>query len=195
LNILPASLQTKGGSGISIESLRISTEYGKQFAVKKMLTTIRVGKPNKSSFIMVRSGENWEFLAYIYDNKEVGETYLLTPEVAINFPDIVRPVRLHLAVDRRENPIIIPVQLPGEDGRRNLWHESLTQAIERAKQQWVRIVANMSAGGYDVLVAQADLAGPVWPEQSMTELIEIAFRGKIISSLDHPVLRELMGCV
>jgi len=134
-------------------------------------------------------------MSFIFENKEVGETYLLTPSIASNFPDLARPVRLHLAVDRRENPLIIPVPLPGEDGRRNQWHDSLSQCVDRAKHKWVRIVANLSAGSYDLLEAQGDLNDPVWPDLNMQELVEIAFRGKIITDFEHPVLQELLGRV
>lgn len=177
----------------NIESLRIPANFGGKFAVNKLLVNIPVRKPNKSVFFRVRDGEKWEFLAYILENKEAGETYLLTPEVAEIVPESARPVRLHVAIDRRANPFLIPLVLPGEDGRRNPWHESLAQGINRSKHKWVRIVANMGVGAYDLYEAQGELGKPEWPEHTMNQLVEIAFRGKIISDIDHPVIRELLG--
>jgi len=137
-NISPRSKST------DIESLRISTSHGKEFAVKKQLINIPIGRPSKSKFIRIRDGEDYEFSAYILEIKEVSEIYLITEEIADFVNESARPVRLHLATDRRGNPMIVPVPLPGEDGRRNPWHESLAQAIERAKRKWVRIVAKSS---------------------------------------------------
>ena len=41
--------------------------------------------------------------------------------------------------------------------------------------------------------ARGDLGDPVWPEKSLAELLRLGFEGKVIDSLDHPVLRELAG--
>jgi hypothetical protein len=34
---------------------------------------------------------------------------------------------------------------------------------------------------------------PVWPEEPFNELLRIAFRDRIISSPDHPVVKRLRG--
>jgi hypothetical protein len=100
---------------------------------------------------------------------------------------------LHAAIDRQNNPFLIPVPLPGEDGNRNPWHESLAQAVELAKSKWIRIAANMNVGGYDVYEAAGELPEPEWPTQDIAALIQVAFRGKIITSLEHPVVQSLLG--
>lgn len=176
-----------------ISAMRIPTNYGERFAVKKLLVTVPVKKPNKSTFVRVHDGDDWEFMGFIYEDKVAGETYLLSAEVADVVSESVRAVKLHVGVERRGNPMLIPVPLPGEDGRRNPWHDSLMQAVERAKSKWIRIVANMAAGSYDLLGAQGSLSEPIWPTQTMLELVEIGFRGKIISTLSHPVIKELLG--
>jgi hypothetical protein len=65
--------------------------------------------------------------------------------------------------------------------------------VATAETQWVRSVANKAVGGYDMLVAEAALSEPEWPDTSLDELIEIAFRGRIIQSPDHPVVAQLLG--
>jgi len=100
---------------------------------------------------------------------------------------------LHAAIDRQNNVSLIPVPLPGEDGARNPWHESLAQAVEHAKMKWVRITANMYAGGYDIYEAKGELPEPEWPAYDIDSLIQVAFRGKIITSLDHPIVQSLLG--
>ncbi len=68
----------------------------------------------------------------------------------------------------------IPVPLPGEDGTRNPWHESLAQAVEYAKLKWIRITANMHAGGYDVYEAEGELPEPEWPVHDIDALVQVA---------------------
>jgi hypothetical protein len=58
----------------------------------------------------------------------------------------------------------------------------------------VRVVSNMSQGFYDVFVANVDLGNPVWPRESLRDLLAIAFGNTfIIRDLSHPVIKRLTG--
>jgi hypothetical protein len=37
------------------------------------------------------------------------------------------------------------------------------------------------------------MADPVWPELSYQELVRIAYRDRMITGLDHPVVKRLRG--
>lgn len=176
-----------------LKSLRLPPNYGETLGVKKLLTNVYVGKPRKMQFFRVHLDADMSFPAMILENKEARESYLVDPEVAQEIIELVRPVMLHAAIDRQNNVFLIPVPLPGGDGTRNQWHESLAQATEHAKQKWIRISANMSIGGYDVYEAQGELAEPEWPFADIEALVNIAFRGKIITGLDHPIVQSLLG--
>jgi hypothetical protein len=152
-----------------------------------------VGKPKKGNFFRAHTSEDMTFTAMLLEQKEVNETYLVAPDVAQEINDLVNAVQLHAVIDRHNNVSLIPVPLPGEGGNRNPWHQSLAQAVEKSKFKWIRIAANMPLGGYDVFEAEASLSEPEWPEHDIEALIEVAFRGKIISSLEHPVVQSLLG--
>ena len=66
-------------------------------------------------------------------------------------------------------------------------------AANEAKTRWVRTTANMSLGAYDLAVASGQVAEPSWPDITFQEVIKIAFRDKMISDWNHPVLRRLRG--
>ena len=176
-----------------LNSLRLPANYGATLGVKKLLTNVLVGKPKKSNFFRTHKSDDMTFPAMILENKEARESYVVVPEVAQEISELVRPVMLHATIDRQNNVSLIPVPLPGEDGTRNPWHESLAQAVEHAKLKWIRITANMHAGGYDVYEAEGELPEPEWPSHTIEATVEVAFRGKIITSLDHPVVQSLLG--
>lgn len=180
-------------SGFDLNALRLPQNFGESLGVKRVLTRVPVRKPNKSEFFRVRAGESWRFQTMILEIKEESETYLVAPGVWNVVFELLRPAMLHLAIDRRNNVFLIPVPLPGQDGRRNPWHQSLAEVVATAETQWVRSVANMAIGGYDMLVAEAALSEPEWPDTPFDELLEIAFRGRIIQSPDHPVVAQLLG--
>lgn len=176
-----------------IKSLRLKANYGATLGVKKLLTLVTVGKPKKQIFFRTHSPVEMTFDVMLLEQKESRESYVVMPDVAQEVSEMVRPVRLHAAIDRQNNVFLIPVPLPGEDSTRNPWHESLADAVESAKLEWIRITANMHTGGYDVWGALAALPEPEWPANDIDKLVEVAFRGKIITSLDHPVIQTLLG--
>ena len=58
---------------------------------------------------------------------------------------------------------------------------------------WVRVKANMNIGAYDIFRAETAISDPVWPEEGFWDLIKVAFRDHLITTLDHPVIKRLRG--
>jgi len=189
----PSTPKQIGITGVDIKSLRLPSNYGATLGVKKMLTTVPVGKPKKPQFFRTHRSDDMTFPAMVLEQKETRETYVVVPDAAQQISELVRPMQMYAAIDRENNVFLIPVPLPGESGTRNQWHESLAQAVEHAKQKWLRISANTHIGGYDVYEAEGVLPEPEWPAHDIESLIEVAFRGKIITSLDHPIVQSLLG--
>ena len=176
-------------------SLRLSQNFGQSLGVKKVLTTVPVGKPSKDRFFRTHQSPDWVYPTFVLEDKVVGETYLLSEEVASVLGSLVRPVELYVVIDRQGNLFLVPVPLPGSNGVRNRWHETLLFAVMRAKTVWLRISANKALGGYEPFEPIAELPEPTWPSTTLEELLEIAFRGRIITTVDHPVVQEKLGGV
>ncbi len=176
-----------------MNALRLPTNYGATLGVKKILNTVPVGKTKSSIFFRTHPDAPMTFAAMTLEHGKSKDTYIVYPTVSMAVPELVRRVVLHAAIDRQNNIFLIPVQLPNEDGTRNPWHESLAQAVECAKTKWIRISANQNIQGYNIFAADADLPEPDWPDSTIETLIEVAFRGKIINSIDHPVIQSLLG--
>ena len=182
-------------SNTPFSSLRLSQNFGDTLGVKKVLTTVPVGKPSKDRFFRTHESPDWVYPTWLLENKTTSETYIVSEAVASVLGDLVRPVELYAAIDRQSNVFFIPVPLPGPNGVRNPWHESRLQAVMRAKSVWIRITANNDLGGYEVFEAAAKLPDPIWPDLSMDALLAIAFKGRIITDPDHPVVQEMLGGV
>lgn len=179
--------------GFDLDALRLPQNFGENLGVKRLITRVPVRKPLKTEFFRVRPGDAWRFQTMILELKEEGETFLVAPAVWDAIPELLRPALLHTAIDRRNNIFLIPVPLPGPDGRRNPWHQSLAEVVAMAETRWVRSVANKAVGGYDMLVAEGSLADPEWPDTSFSELVHIAFRDRLIDTPDHAVVHQLLG--
>ena len=75
------------------------------------------------------------------------------------------------------------------------WHTTALAAVEIAKEQWIKVKANMGTGSYEVSVISetAKAPEPSWPDYSLSELLKLAFEGMVIDSPDHQVVQQLSG--
>ena len=51
----------------------------------------------------------------------------------------------------------------------------------------------MAAGHYEHFEPATKLPDPEWPPLTFTEILRVAFRDRMIDSLEHPVVRQLRG--
>jgi hypothetical protein len=158
--------------------------------VRKLLATIPIGKPKKTDFIRVHPTMAPMSVWTLLDEQE---TFVVTGDIAATLPNDVVGKDLVLTTTRQGSVFLWGIRIPGEDGRINNWHASAREAKERAKNAWVRVASNMSLGAYEVYEAAGVIPDPVWPTLSMDEIVRIAVKGRVIDSLDHPVLRRLRG--
>jgi hypothetical protein len=101
---------------------------------------------------------------------------------------------MYACINRQGVVFLWPVRLPGADGRQLEWHRSAAEAAEMAMQRWVRVKANMSLGAYEVYEAAATIPDPVWPtDLTFMQMLTIAFKGRLVDNLGHPVLKRLRG--
>lgn len=174
-------------------ALRLSQDFAASVGVKKVLTTVPVRKPNRQEFIRVRPGEDWRLQTYALEDTTNRDMYLVAPALWSELMPEVYPVCLFLTCNRQGDLLLWPVKLPGADGRTNAWNESALAAAQHAERQWVRVLANMTAGSYDVYEATAGLPDPVWPDLTLQQLLRLGFKDKFIDSVDHPILQALRG--
>jgi hypothetical protein len=66
-------------------------------------------------------------------------------------------------------------------------------AAKLAETKWIRVVANMAAGCYDVYEATGISVEPQWPDMEFKEILRLCFKDRFIESLDHPFLKKLRG--
>jgi len=151
---------------------------------EKLLLVLNVQKPNKQSYVRVHPSPELRIPVALLELKEERETYVVAPNVAEQIPGEVRRVEIRLGVTMQGTAFLWPVPLPPAERADNSWNAT----------DWVRMTPNMSAQHYDVLVSQTAAADPVWPDKSLGELLTIAFgNGRLIDSLEHPVIRRLLG--
>ena len=176
-----------------ITKLRLTQDFSSQIGVKKLLLTIPVRKPNRQEFVRVHKGENYQLQTAILEMKEDRESFLVAPSLWNELPGEIVPKVILTAINRQGMLFLWPIRLPGPDGRSDTWNQSALEAANIAENKWVRVAANMSLGAYDIYDAGSELAGPEWPELEFQKIIEIAFKDRMITSMNHPAIKRLRG--
>lgn len=173
--------------------LRLSQDFAEGLEVKKEIITVPVRRPNRQDFVRVHPSDDYRLATAVLELKEERETYLIAPALRAELVTELIPKMLITAINRQGVLTLWPIRLPGVDGRIDEWNASALEAADMARESWIRVVANMSLGSYEVFQANGDLPGPPWPDISFAKILEVAFKGRYITDLDHPVIRRLRG--
>jgi hypothetical protein len=157
------------------------------------LRTVPVKKPGKQDFIRVHPDPAYRGNFSMIILEEDRETYLVAGAgMALELAGEAINVTIHTAINRQGVVFLWPVRLPGIDGKDLEWHRSAREAAAEATKGWIRVTADMNLGAYQMFAAEITTK-PDWPDASFQELIRIAFRDRLITSLDHPVVKRLRG--
>jgi hypothetical protein len=176
-----------------LSNLRLSQSFTETAGVKKLLTTVPVRKPLPQEFVRVHPAPEFRENFPIIEMKEEREQYIVAGPLVAEMVGEFANITLFTAINRQGVPFLWPVRLPDPEGKQNEWWRSSREAAELAMSRWVRAKANMSLGAYDIFVAESEMKEPNWPEVTYQELIRIAFRDRLITRLDHPVIKWLRG--
>jgi len=175
--------------------LRLSQDFAANLGVRKMLMTVPVRKPAKEWWVQTHPDATYRIETAVLELKEDREIYIVASELwsELATETTFSPRALITSITRQNVIFLWPVRLPGSEGKSNPWNDSALEAALRAAGRWVRVEANMCLGAYEVRETMADIPAPQWPDVSFQELVRVAFKGKMIDSADHPVLRKLRG--
>jgi hypothetical protein len=176
-----------------LASLRLNPSFIETAGVKKLLTTVPARKPSPQDFVRVHPAPEYRENFALIDLKDDREDFLVRPEILPSLMTEVVYKTIFTAINRQGVVFLWPVRLPATDDRKSAWLRSAREAAEKAMEQWLRVQSNMSLGAYEITPAAIEMAQPVWPDHSFQELVRIAYRDRMITSLDHPVVKRLRG--
>ena len=173
--------------------LKISARFREGQDVRKIIVSMPVRKPGRQEFVRTQPDLDMWLETSVLEFKEDRVTFLVDPELAPHLPGEAVAKLLVPAITSHGLLFIWPIRLEDERGRLDDWNTVALEAAEQARTKWVRLMANMGAGRYDVLIAAGTFADPVWPTLSLQRMLSLAFKDRFIDSLDHPVLKRLRG--
>jgi hypothetical protein len=122
--------------------------------------------------------------------------HLINEDLAMRYLPSGRVLRFRLVLATKPYDVFFLCHLPTRNAD-NPWNESNLLACEQGKALWVQATSRKEEGveGYKIDVAHDHDAfpEPKWPAQSLADLIEKTFAGRMIDREDHPALLRLIG--
>jgi hypothetical protein len=122
--------------------------------------------------------------------------HLIDEELAMRYLSAKRIQRFRLALATKPFDVWFLCHIPTRNAD-NSFNASNLRACEQAKTLWVQVSSRKEEGveAYKIDFARDPDAFPVpkWPSQSLSELIEVAFDGRMIEEENHPALLRLIG--
>ena len=181
-------------TAIDLSQFRLDQSLGATHVGAPMLTTVPVRKPSKMAWNWIHAGEEWRFPGCVLEREGDKTYYLMTHQVAAAIdPGLFRRVEL-IAYSTSDGTVaLLPVPLPKPDGKTCDWHDSLRDFAYNHAGKWLQIRSNQNLGAYTATECPVPRAAPSPPSVPMAKLIEIAFRGRMITDGNHIVLRQIRG--
>jgi len=122
--------------------------------------------------------------------------HLIPDMLASEFLPSARILRFRLALATKPYDVFFLCHVPSNN-MDNSWNESNLQACLSAKTLWTQATSRKEEGveSYQVKYSKDTDAFPEpnWPKQSLSELIQVTFAGRVIDREDHPGLLRLIG--
>jgi hypothetical protein len=183
-----------GADIVDLAKLRLPQDFAATLGVKKALLHVPVRKPDRHWFIRVHPDPAYRLDCFIIELKDENEAYIVLNDIYSYVAEEAVAKTIFTAINRSGTPFLWPIRLPGPDGRQDDWNKTAHAAAELAMTKWLRVASDRTAGCYQIFEATAaNLSEPEWPAEPFAHLLKIAFKDRLIDTLDHPVLRRLRG--
>jgi hypothetical protein len=176
-----------------LASLRFNSSFLETSGVKKLLTTVPARRPSPQDFIRAHPSPEYRENFAMIDLKDDQEDFLVRPKLLPELAGEIVHKTIFTAINRQGVTFLWPIRLPAPDERKSDWLRTAREGAEKAMEKWVRLKSNRSLNAYEISIAEKIMADPVWPELSFQELIRIAYRDRLVESLDHAVVKRLRG--
>ncbi len=172
-----------------VTRLRLEPDDDAALGVRELLVNVPYRKPSKEQFIRVHPDAAYRCTGGLIELKDDdSESYWVDPSLWPYLAD--EPTfgkRLIVTgVTRQGSPFLWGLRLPGADGKVPVWVSIPLEAAKNAETKWTKLFWDQSQRRHRIKVSEYLADEPNWPELPFSELLRLAFKDRVISSLDHP---------
>jgi hypothetical protein len=190
-NPTPEPAKRISASKYADASKQRTKERGSSNATRSTQTSIPVQSPHKLWWVRTHSDPEMTVrgISILKLEGVTDETYFLAPDVA--FPDeldrFVVPANLTLSITA-EGTIFFWLAKQTKKSPR----DSVRRCQEVARKTWIQVRWDAQAKGYSYEPARQLHREPLWPNESLDDLLDKAIGDKYIDRPDHEVINKLL---
>lgn len=195
----PDAIETNPNPFDNLDAFKVGQDFN-EFETAVDYSVIPLRKPGKQQWFRVHPELKLDNVCFLEVEQDEGppESFLLTNSVALQLRELpgISKRSLRLCVCRPNNtPFVWAIKLPkGSGTKHDDWGRSALEAANLAESKWIRMNADMQLGAYKIFTSRANWEEPVWPALDISEILKRSIGEQhIISSADHPVVRQLQG--
>jgi len=169
--------------------------------VRREPSYIKIGKPKGQQWFQVHPTIQYR-ICMVKREGSSDEYYVVTkPFIPLCGRQAI-VYDLYLGILKTGNGLILyPVPQHVEGKKPMPWYTSALECIDHARKGWIRAEWIRDSNSWDILSPDEVFAPPIWPdflnnsdEKAIKDKIYgLAFRGCVINSEDHPVIKDLKG--
>jgi hypothetical protein len=141
-------------------------------------------------FFVVNKNPEMLFTGYILQDEDYN-SYLVVTSLAELLGSDVKKRSLYLAQTASHENFVLSVAAPTPKNSQNSWVRSGQEAVKKAISKHVRVTRGNDA--FRVIESQRPYPKTVWPELALEDMIEQAFSERMITDMEHPLVKELLG--
>jgi hypothetical protein len=181
----------------NLDNFRQRQSLAAAAGVKKHLTELPVRTPDKSWWVRRHPDPEYCLDTWVIELKEEREVYLVDSSL---WPELqgeacFRHMAFYLATTMQGKLFFWGIRLPADDTLEpDRWMRTPLEAVRLAKDQWTRITWNDEVKQHQVQTSDSTVE-PEWPNRTLQELVQLAFKQFRIRTSDHPTIRRLRGQV
>jgi hypothetical protein len=194
---LPEASATSSNIFHDLDALKLSLQDVGLSGSQEIMNRVPVRRPTKKEFFRVRPGKENCFTTVIYEDQALQsrDFYFVTPAMIPKLRAVTDVFVVSLVQFYTKQKVfgIFPLKMGTDATASNGWYDTAMAAAEMAKTRWLRIHADMALSGYRIFAAEDQSEDPVWPEAPFNELLDLAFKDRVIASEDHPVFNKILG--
>ena len=117
--------------------------------------------------------------------------HLVAKVVADELGSDVKLRDLRLAQTVSGENFVLSTAAPTTKNNRNSWVRSAQEAIKQSIDNPIRVTRGEDS--FRIIKSQRPYPEPTWPDLSLEDMIELAFGERMITDMDHPLVKGLLG--
>ena len=155
--------------------------------------------PEVNTFVRTRAGDDYTEVVDLLVAKNASNSsdrnplYVVTDAVRPQLERFLKPCRIAVGITYHDKVQFLWAR-PINTGS-NSWTDSVMRAMDAAQTDWISMESDRPHDEYKIHHGphSKEWGDPKWPDQTLEDVVGLAFRDRIVDSLDHAVAKRLLG--